>query len=142
MSTGIIQAQDISFQEHSSKTLQDNSSKQDELLIRVLFKFLKYLLGKDYLTNLPRKTAKVWLSNSGGEMPVTVSTRTCHLDTWSSNRRISRLLPLLATPSSCSSRSSLLSYSSESWICLKPRSVTHVGSIRRKNVCTKQYQKI
>lgn len=72
--------------------------------------------GTTYLTSRPRSTARVWLSNSGGEIPVTVSTKTCHLETWSSKRRISRLLPRPATPSSCSSKSSLLSYSSESWI--------------------------
>lgn len=72
--------------------------------------------GTTYLTSRPRSTARVWLSNSGGEIPVTVSTKTCHLETWSSKRRISRLLPRPATPSSCSSKSSLLSYSSESCI--------------------------
>ena len=39
------------------------------------------LLLMRYLTSLPLSTASVWLSKSGGESPLTLSTNPCHLAT-------------------------------------------------------------
>lgn len=67
-----------------------------------------------YLTIRPLRVAKVFVSKSGGDIPVTVSTRTLRCDTLSSSCRTLRLLLLEAARSSCAAASSGVSCNSES----------------------------
>ncbi len=61
-----------------------------------------------YLTSLPLSTASVWLSKSGGEIPVMLSTRTCHLGNSCSRWRISRFWRRSATVNSAKIRKHFL----------------------------------